>query len=75
MWTFLVELLQLRIKLQEIYILKRSFHMEKCLMRQKKNFEADDFESEFEDDLDQDDLDMFEGDDSFEDFGFEENWN
>jgi hypothetical protein len=30
---------------------------------------------EFEDDLDQDDLDMFEGDDSFEDFGFEENWN
>jgi hypothetical protein len=36
--------------------------MEKCLMRQKKNFEADDFESEFEDDLDQDDLDMFEGD-------------
>jgi hypothetical protein len=45
-------------------------------MRQKKNFEAaDDFESEFEDDLDQDDLDMFEGDDSFEDFGFEENWN
>jgi hypothetical protein len=29
-------------------------------MRQKKNFEADDFESEFEDDLDQDDLDMFE---------------
>jgi hypothetical protein len=51
-----------------------SFHMEKCLMRQKKNFEADDFER-FEDDLDQDDLDMFEGDDSFEDFGFEENWN
>jgi hypothetical protein len=49
--------------------------MEKCLMRQKKkNFEADDFESEFEDDLDQDDLDMFEGDD-IEDFGFEENWN
>jgi hypothetical protein len=26
-------------------------------------------------DLDQDDLDMFEGDDSFEDFGFEEKWN
>jgi hypothetical protein len=26
-------------------------------------------------DLDEDDLDMFEGDDSFEDFGFEENWN
>jgi hypothetical protein len=27
---------------------------------EEKNFEADDFESEFEDDLDQDDLDMFE---------------
>jgi len=41
-------------------------------------FEADDDSlfSEFEDDLDEDDLDMFEGgDDSFEDFGFEENWN
>jgi hypothetical protein len=41
-------------------------------------FEADEDSlfSEFEDDLDEDDLDMFEGgDDSFEDFGFEENWN
>ena len=26
-------------------------------------------------DLDEDDLDMFSGDDSFEDYGFEENWN
>jgi hypothetical protein len=44
-------------------------------MKQKKKTlkQIDDFE--FEDDLDQDDLDMFEGDDSFEDFGFEENWN
>jgi hypothetical protein len=40
-------------------------------------FEADDDSlfTEFEDELDEDDLDMFEGDDSFEDFGFEENWN
>ena len=42
--------------------------------------EADDklFEAEGgsdEEDYDEDDLDMFEGDDSFEDFGFEENWN
>jgi predicted double-glycine peptidase len=66
--------LQLRIKLQEIYILKHSFHGMPD-EAEEKNFEADDFESEFEDDLDQDDLDMFEGDDSFEDFGFEENWN
>jgi hypothetical protein len=35
----------------------------------------DDIYGEFEDDLDEDDLDMFEGDDSFEDYGFEENWN
>jgi hypothetical protein len=36
MWTFLVELAAVEDQLQEIYILKRSFHMEKCLMRQKK---------------------------------------
>ena len=44
----------------------------------EKNFEsdnADDYNAEFEDGLDEDDLDMFEGDDSFEDYGFEENWN
>ena len=35
----------------------------------------DDMFGEFEDDLDEDDLDMFDGDDSFEDMGFEENWN
>jgi hypothetical protein len=46
-----------------------------------KSFEADmtdDIYGEFEDDLDQDDLDMFddnEGGESFEDYGFEENWN
>jgi hypothetical protein len=36
---------------------------------------ADDYANDYEDGLDEDDLDMFEGDDSFEDFGFEENWN
>jgi hypothetical protein len=44
----------------------------------EKNFEsdnADDYNDEFEDGLDDEDLDMFEGDDSFEDYGFEENWN
>jgi hypothetical protein len=39
--------LQLRIKLQEIYILKRSFHGMPD-EAEEKNFEADDFESEFE---------------------------
>jgi hypothetical protein len=40
-----------------------------------KNFEADnadDYANDYEDGLDEDDLDMFEGDDSFEDYGFEE---
>ncbi|HRG17735.1 MAG TPA: hypothetical protein PLP39_01480 [Flavobacterium lutivivi] len=42
----------------------------------EKDFETEDedFYSEFNDDLDDDDMDMF-GDDSFEDYGFEENWN
>ena len=43
-----------------------------------KSFEAenaDDIYGDYEDDYDEDDLDMFDGDDSFEDFGFEENWN
>jgi hypothetical protein len=44
MWTFLVELAAVEDQIAGNYILKRSFHMEKCLMRQKKNFEADDFE-------------------------------
>ena len=34
-----------------------------------------DYEEEYEDDLDEDDLDAFGTDDSFEDYGFEENWN
>jgi hypothetical protein len=50
--------------------------MEKCRMKQWKKLwsdNADDYNDEFEDGLDEDDLDMFEGDDSFEDYGFEEN--
>src|SRR5574343_13041 len=35
----------------------------------------DDIYGDFEDDFDDDDYDMFDGDDSFEDMGFEENWN
>jgi hypothetical protein len=42
----------------------------------EKSFEADNaddyYANDYEDGLDEDDLDMFEGDDSFEDFGFEE---
>ena len=78
MWTFLLNWLLLKTKLPELLILKLYFHMEKCRTKHRKNFEADmhdDIYGEFEDDLDEDDLDMFEGDDSFEDYGFEENWN
>ena len=37
--------------------------------------EHENFYSEFEDDLDEDDLDQFEQGENFEDYGFEENWN
>lgn len=36
---------------------------------------SEDIYGEFNDDLDNEDFDMFDGDDSFEDFGFDENWN
>jgi hypothetical protein len=75
MWTFLVELAAVEDQSSGNLYPETLFSHGEMPDEQKKNFEADDFESEFEDDLDQDDLDMFEGDDSFEDFGFEENWN
>ena len=43
-----------------------------------KDFEADmndDIYGEFEDDFDEEDLDMLDGGENFEDYGFEENWN
>lgn len=39
------------------------------------DFNEDDIYGDFNDDLDEEDFDMFDGDDSFEDMGFEENWN
>ena len=48
-------------------------HRQRQEIRQRQ---LDAHESDGENDqLDEDDLDMFEGDDSFEDYGFEENWN
>lgn len=35
----------------------------------------DDIYGEFNDDYDEDDFDMFDGDEGFEDFGYEETWN
>jgi Plasmid pRiA4b ORF-3-like protein len=78
MWTFLVELAA--VETEEIGVIYPNLlfsHGVLPAIAPEKEFEAEgeDFYSEFEDDLDEDDLDMFGGDDSFEDFGFEENWN
>lgn len=82
MWTFLVELAAI-----EDIVAGKTYPETLFVLGQmpaeamEKHFEAD-FEEEnyndFEDDLDQDDLDMFNDQDegeNFEDFGFEENWN
>jgi len=78
MWTFLVELAAIEeAESGETYPALLFSHGELPNSAPEKEFEAEneDFYSEFEDDLDEDDLDMFGGDDSFEDYGFEENWN
>lgn len=78
MWTFLVELAAVEeMEIGVIYPNLLFSHGELPATAPEKEFEAEseDFYSEFEDDLDEDDLDMFNGDDSFEDYGFEENWN
>ena len=79
MWTFLVELAAVEdVVAGNIYPETIFSHGEMPAEATEKNFLADEDDesyNEFEDDLDEDDLDMFESDDSFEDFGFEENWN
>lgn len=79
MWTFLVELAAIEEQTAGSTYPETLFsHGEMPDEAIEKNFEADnadDFYDDFEDGLDEDDLDMFEGDSSFEDYGFEENWN
>lgn len=80
MWTFLVELAAIEeAEAGATYPDLLFSHGEMPLAAPDKEFEGermhDDIYGEFEDDLDEDDLDMFGGDDSFEDYGFEENWN
>ena len=79
MWTFLVELAAIEDQvIGNTYPETIFSHGEIPDEAMEKNFEsdnADDYNDEFEDGLDEDDYDMFEGDDSFEDYGFEENWN
>ena len=78
MWTFLVELAAIEDQIPGNSYPETIFsHGEMPDEAIEKNFEADmhdDIYGEFEDDLDEDDLDMFSGDDSFEDYGSEEKW-
>ena len=78
MWTFLVELASIEVlEIGTIYPNLLFSHGEMPEDAGEKNFEADnnDDYAEFEDDYDEDDLDMLDGGENFEDYGFEENWN
>ena len=75
MWTFLVELATIEEKEDgETYPSLLFSHGEIPTTAQDKSFEAE-LTNDFNDDYDEDDLDMLEGDDGFEDYGFEESWN
>jgi Plasmid pRiA4b ORF-3-like protein len=72
MWTFLVELAAIEEKEQgETYPTLLFSHGELPEEAPDKKFEAEEGEINEDDE----DFDMFDGDDSFEDYGFEENWN
>ena len=79
MWTFFVELAAIEEPESGVSYPDLLFsHGMMPSFAPDKEFEAEKeggFHDEFEDDYDEEDLDMFEGDDSFEDYGFEENWN
>jgi hypothetical protein len=78
MWTFLVELAA--VEEAETGVIYPSLLFSHGVLPEiapEKEFEADndDIYSEFEDDLDEDDLDMFGDQDNYEDYNFDENWN
>ena len=79
MWTFLVELASIEEQVVGNTYPETIFsHGEMPDEAMEKNFESDDadnYTDEYEDGLDEDDLDMFDGDDSFEDYGNDQNWN
>ena len=78
MWTFLVELASIEeLEVGNVYPNLLFSHGEMPEDAGEKNFEADNNSdyAEFDDDYDEDDLDMIDGGENFEDFGFEENWN
>lgn len=77
MWTFLVELAAIEdIVAGETYPETIFSHGEMPMDAPEKDFEADmkdDIYGDFEDDFDEEDLDMLDGGENFEDYGFEEN--
>lgn len=79
MWTFLVELASIEEEQPGAAYPDLLFsHGIMPAETGDKQFQAEndeDLYSDYEDDYDDEDFDMFDGDDSFEDFGFEENWN
>jgi hypothetical protein len=80
MWTFLVELAAIEdIQVGATYPETLFSEGEMPAEAMEKHFIADEDEdsyNEYEDDLDDDDLDMFADEEGgFEDYGFEENWN
>jgi hypothetical protein len=78
MWTFLIELAAIEeVETGETYPSTLFSHGIMPAEAPDKDF-SDSITSEFdydEDGYDEDDLDMLDGGDNFEDFGFEENWN
>ena len=78
MWTFLVELAAIEEQVPGYTYPEVLFsHGEMPMDAPEKDF-TDAATSDFdydEDEYDEDDLDMLDGEDNFEDFGFEENWN
>ena len=82
MWTFFLELAAIEEKEDgESYPTLLFSHGELPAEAASSGFRGgdlsdDDIYGDYEDDLDEDDMDMFDGDDSFEDFGYEDNnWN
>jgi|SRR5690606_25768686 hypothetical protein len=77
MWTFFVELAAIEEPQPgETYPTVLFSHGEMPESAPDKDFSDAENEFDFDqDDYDEEDLDMFDDNDSFEDFGFEENWN
>ena len=80
MWTFFVELAAIEEKVigatyPELLFSHGVLPAEAGSSGLRGDISNDDIYGDFEDDIDDEDYDMFDGDDSFEDFGFEENWN